>query len=253
MKIALRRSAFTLVEVLVVIVILGVLVALSVPMLSQTREASRELKCRSNLRTMGQFVHVYAGDFRDSMPTWIDDLSMIAPDRARWSGFALQWATTIPREPWRLYTGLTLSSPEFHCPANQIDWPSLAPSFGTDYVLSASLYAEVSYLDPSVPSEDWGNRLGGKVQTLATVMFPSRKVGLFEMDVWHEWSGTYAIGQDLSTLEYYGAEGPGSVWAMDGHVEARHARDARETVFRYPTWPAGAFLMTAKGVAGLDL
>ena len=52
-----RRRAFTLVELIVVIAIIGVLVALLLPAVQAAREAARRAACQSHLRQLGLALH----------------------------------------------------------------------------------------------------------------------------------------------------------------------------------------------------
>ncbi|NLX04989.1 MAG: prepilin-type N-terminal cleavage/methylation domain-containing protein [Phycisphaerae bacterium] len=60
--------SFTLIELLVVVAIIAVLVAILLPALAKARDSARVVECAANLRSLGQGIHVYAGDYSGFAP-----------------------------------------------------------------------------------------------------------------------------------------------------------------------------------------
>jgi prepilin-type N-terminal cleavage/methylation domain-containing protein/prepilin-type processing-associated H-X9-DG protein len=63
-----RQSAFTLVELLVVIAVISILAALLMPALSHARVAARQAQCGTNLRQVNLAIRLYADEHSDALP-----------------------------------------------------------------------------------------------------------------------------------------------------------------------------------------
>jgi prepilin-type N-terminal cleavage/methylation domain-containing protein/prepilin-type processing-associated H-X9-DG protein len=81
MRTRFPRCAFTLVEVLVVIAIIGLLVAFLLPAIQAARESARRTQCQNNLRQIGDAVQMHH-DTRKHFPT----------GRNQFDQYAVSWA-----------------------------------------------------------------------------------------------------------------------------------------------------------------
>ncbi|WPJ96594.1 DUF1559 domain-containing protein [Coraliomargarita algicola] len=82
-----RVAAFTLIELLTVIAIVGILAAIIIPSVGKVREASQVAKCVTHLRQLalgatayasdhnGNFVSLYSGGGDDPTLTWVDQIA----------------------------------------------------------------------------------------------------------------------------------------------------------------------------------
>ncbi len=101
---ARRAGAFTLIELLVVLSIVALLIALLLPALNKSREATRRVLCLANLRTMGQSAMLYASDNNAKLH-----------QAGRWT-----WRETLPDVRRRmLIEDYGVVADNFWCPSTQ--------------------------------------------------------------------------------------------------------------------------------------
>ena len=139
-----RRSAFTLVELLVVIAVIGILVALLLPAVQAARESGRRTQCVNNLKQIGIACHNYH-DARGSFPSgycasgpYVDGGSDTTPGWG-WAAFLLPY---IEQQP-------VFDTANFNFP---IEHPSNARAVGTwlaAYVCPSDIGPPSPYAVPS--------------------------------------------------------------------------------------------------------
>jgi prepilin-type N-terminal cleavage/methylation domain-containing protein len=88
----MRSHGFTIVELLVVIAVVGVVLAIALPALDQTRQRSQTAGCASNLRQIGLMINDYQAANHQRMPALVNRNSTSEP------GPALDTLLTSPEQ-----------------------------------------------------------------------------------------------------------------------------------------------------------
>jgi len=132
-----RRHAFTLVELLVVISIIGILAAMLLPTLAHSKEKANQIRCINNLKQLGYAINMFADDHEQRLPGPV------------WQGVYDVYNDETERLPFYLTTYLGLPAPATQgrvaticiCPAAALKNKPPAPGEALE-----SLVRPISYL-----------------------------------------------------------------------------------------------------------
>lgn len=196
------RKAFTLLELLVVIMIIAVLVALLFPVFTKARERARRTQCISNLKQIGAAVSQYIADYDERYPWAYDGDAVHSGAR--------------PALPQTL-TAYVAAASVWTCPSDVGEifhngpgyFSGRTPPFYSDSVHLTSYW----YLGVGWP--DTYGRIGGYRSSV--VKRPVQAVLSVETRPWH---GNYSPTED----GYY-SSALQNVLYCDGHVAQRTRRD----------------------------
>jgi len=137
-KISVRRQAFTLVELLVVIGIIALLVSILLPALNKARQSADAVRCLSNLRQMGVGAALYVNEWG----YWPVPFST---GTFEWSDQIARYTNTLGWQPDNLYLGGRYSG-MVNVPWSYKDRTIFAcPSDVTRYQFNSPSYALTSY------------------------------------------------------------------------------------------------------------
>ena len=110
----MKRKAFTLVELLVVIGIIATLIAILMPALGRARESTQRLSCLSNMRQLGMAMMMYVQDNKGKFPA-----AGVGPMPEDW----IYWHPGRDRDqsPLVKYHGGKFIDKLYRCPSDVLD------------------------------------------------------------------------------------------------------------------------------------
>jgi len=114
--------AFTLVELLVVITIIGILIALLLPAVQAAREAARRMQCQNNLKQIGLAMHNYHAALGSLPPLVIHRANPGSTFMHTWAALILPYL-----EQQTLYDTIDFGEPHWSLTANQLLRESFLP------------------------------------------------------------------------------------------------------------------------------
>jgi prepilin-type N-terminal cleavage/methylation domain-containing protein/prepilin-type processing-associated H-X9-DG protein len=179
--------AFTLIELLAVIAVVGVLTAIGVGAVSLVRQKAHQTRCTANLRSIGVAMMLHIGEHRNTLPGPTFTGAKGAYNRSGGSGeLAAILAPYLDIRPLdRLVGNEREEAPMFQCPSRPIDASATSepPVYGVQCALNPARMPNNSGRPMGVASDNPANvRLPVRITDLDAVGGPARVWALIEMD-----------------------------------------------------------------------
>lgn len=177
----MRRKAFTVLELIVVISVIAVLAALLFPVLAKARSAARQSVCLVNLKNIGGAFLAYMDSYDDVWPYGVDPADKYTPQI--WAGFP-EFQMRIPDIPLMhdLLDSYLPSNSTWECPA---DKGQVIDDVSFEVMNTTNSYREYG--------TSYYYRTELTVRSLTTSNLPQ----LSEINVYFDGSGAWHTGADL--------------------------------------------------------
>ena len=138
-----HRFGFTLIELLVVIAIIAILAAILFPVFAQAREKARQTACLSNQKQIATALLIYAPDYDETFPGWMD-----IPSHPLYANYS--WAIIVP-----VMDSYLKNRQVWHCPSAALKNATASlPGPTNDKIVMDLGYNEYIY---NIDHKDHGN------------------------------------------------------------------------------------------------
>lgn len=129
-------SAFTLIELMVVVAIIAILAAILLPVLAQAQLRAKRIQCLNNIRQLGIAAQVYTGDNSDFYPyAYYFDFANNVEYCWDFTTYFGSNARTVPGVLWQGQTNPQIQQcPSYTGSANWIDNPYTGYNYNTSYI-----------------------------------------------------------------------------------------------------------------------
>jgi prepilin-type processing-associated H-X9-DG protein/prepilin-type N-terminal cleavage/methylation domain-containing protein len=171
-------AAFTLLELLVVVAVIGLLISILVPALSSARVQARTTKCLAHLRILGQGLLMYATDYRDVLPPGR------LPKIDECNAYADIFGGRKYRPTFTAMMSMAVNAPPFEDPkACKTDWDRFGEAGDRQN------YSYDVYVCPSVP--EWTDERNGSYGYNYQFLGNSRLLDSDVLDSYKNWPVQY--------------------------------------------------------------
>ena len=118
----MKKSRFTLIELLIVVAIIAILAGMLLPALSKARDSARKIQCVSNMKQIGLYCHNYTDAMNGRFPQ--ADTAIFWPDQFMVTEGAIASTGTTMTYASKDIFGLRKKAGTVWCPSGVIRWSS---------------------------------------------------------------------------------------------------------------------------------
>lgn len=229
------KAAFTLLELLIVIGIIGILAGLLLPVLSRAKEKGRQAVCLSNQKQVAMAFHLYLEEQKEQFPAPGSQMlyGPLSEDWLHW-----QWNRDIAKSAIAPYAGdQTTLKKLFRCPTDSkaadlaYTQPSQLGGYGFSYAMTALRLTNDINAGLALA---WDRNTGRRYPfMLAQVKNPASKIVFVEEDRLTLNDARWMPEHNAISRRHNGRS---SVGMVDGHVETVNRAFAQEPAHFLPEY-----------------